>query len=43
MDFIYFVIGIFILMGVKLEKFFDIVYVVNMGKIYEDGKLRFDV
>lgn len=41
-DLIYFAIGTFTLMGVKPEPFFDIVHAANMGKLWEDGKPRFD-
>lgn len=39
----YFIYGSFVLMGVDLECIFDIVYQVNMGKIFLDGKVYFDL
>lgn len=41
-DLFYLIYGFFVFMGVDLKFFFDIVYEVNMGKIFLDGKVYFD-
>jgi hypothetical protein len=41
-DLIYFAIGTFVEMGINPEPLFSIVNEANMGKLWEDGKPRFD-